>query len=82
MRIANFSVLGHLKLELVFEDGCRLHVVFDGGRLAGSFAPLSSEIEFYAAYLSHGTVAWPCGASLDNEVARIRADEVEVWRPV
>lgn len=81
MRIASFSILGHLELELVFEDGCRLHVAFDPARLTGPLAPLSTASQFSAAYLRDGTVAWPCGASLDNEVARIRADEVEVWRP-
>lgn len=80
-RIASFSVLGHLQLEVVFEDGRKLRVEFDPERLTGPLASFRNAGEFAAAYLRHGTVAWPCGASIDNEVASIRADEVEVWCP-
>ena len=80
-RIASFSVLGHLQLEVVFEDGRKLLVEFDPERLTGPLASFTEAGEFAAAYLRHGTVAWPCGAAIDNEVASIRADEVEVWRP-
>ncbi len=77
----SFSVLGHLELEVVFEDDRRLRVEFDPDRLTGPLAAFCEEGEFAAAQLRHGTVAWPCGAAIDNEVASIRADEVDVWRP-
>jgi len=80
-RIVSFSVLRHLQVEVVFEDGRRLRVEFDPDRLTGPMAAFCEAGEFAAAHLRHGTVAWPCGAAIDNEVASIRADEVDVWRP-
>lgn len=77
----SFSVLRHLQVEVVFEDGRRLRVEFDPDRLTGPLAAFCEAGEFAAAHLRHGTVAWPCGAAIDNEVASIRADEVDVWRP-
>lgn len=74
-------MLGHLQLEVVFEDGRKLRVEFDSERLTGPLASFCEAGQFAAAYLRHGTVAWPCGAAIDSEVASIRADEVEVWRP-
>ncbi len=74
-------MLGHLQLEVVFEGGRKLRVEFDSERLTGPLASSCVAGQFAAAYLRHGTVAWPCGAAIDNEVASIRADEVEVWRP-
>jgi hypothetical protein len=78
---SRIAVLGYLQLEVVFEDGRKLLVEFDPERLTGPLAFCCEVDEFAAAYLRHGTVAWPCGATIDNEVASIRADEVEVWRP-
>jgi hypothetical protein len=58
-----------------------LRVAFEPERLTGPLAAFCEAGEFAAAHLRHGTVAWPCGAAIDNEVASIRADEVDVWRP-
>ncbi len=81
MRIVHFSVLGHLRLRVHFEDECSLAVEFDPDRLHGLSGPLRAPSEFAAAFLRDGTVAWPCGAQLDAQVARVKADEVAVWRP-
>jgi hypothetical protein len=80
-KIVTFSVLGHLQLEVVFEDGRRPRAEFDPDRLTGPLAAFCEAGEFAAAHLRRGTMAWLCGAVIDNEVASIRADEVEVWRP-
>ena len=50
-RIASFSALSHLRLEVVFEDGRGLRVEFDPARLAGPLASLSDVSEFATAYL-------------------------------
>lgn len=81
MRIVDFSVSGHLLLRVRFEDDSSLDVEFDPERLQGLSEPLRSPSEFAAAFLRDGTVAWPCGAQLDAQVARVKADEVTVWRP-
>ncbi len=81
MRIVQFSLSGHLRLQVHFEDECSLDVEFDPDRLHGLCEPLRAPSEFAAAFLRDGTVAWPCGAQLDSQVARVKADEVSVWRP-
>jgi len=80
-RTASFSLLGHLPLEEVFEEGRKLRVEFNPARQTEPLASFCDSSEFSAAYLRHGPVAWPSGAAMDNEVASIRADEVEAWRP-
>ncbi|NJN00329.1 MAG: DUF2442 domain-containing protein [Aquincola sp.] len=81
MKITSVTVRPPLQLDVVFEDGCRLVVQFEPCRLSGLLEPLLEPVEFSAAYLRDGTVRWPCGAWLDAQLARIKADEGPVWCP-
>lgn len=81
MRIVDFEIIEHLRLRVGFEDGARLEIRFLQERLKGSWAPLTEEHEFLSARAVAGTVAWRCGASIDGQLARIKADEGPVWTP-
>ncbi len=82
MAVFGFAIVGPRALELRFDDGATLRVEFDPHRMRGLGGVLLVQAEFLAARLVDGTVCWPCGYRLDAQLARIRADEGQVWRPL
>jgi len=81
MWIVDFEIVEHLRIRVGFEDGARLEIRFLQERLKGTWAPLAEESEFLSARALAGTVAWQCGASIDGQLARIKADEGPMWTP-
>jgi hypothetical protein len=82
MAVRDFAIVGPRSIELRFDDGVMLRVEFDPQRMRGLGRVLLEEAEFMAARLVDGTVCWPCGYRLDVQLARVRADEGQVWRPL
>jgi hypothetical protein len=82
MRIVSFQIVGHLALQVGFEDGAVLEVRFEPGRMHGRAMALNDPETFARARLRDGTVAWECGFAIDAQVARVRADEGGTWLPL
>jgi hypothetical protein len=81
MRITSFEFAGPYALRLRFQDGAELLVLLETTVLSGPWKALGTPDAFSRARLGLGTVVWHCGLALDAELARIKADEAEVWQP-